>query len=62
MANKRLKEIGLNPLYEGFTENPYKHLEKIADASGSGDVKGNFFETNVSAYNQSSVIDGWNDL
>lgn len=62
IANKRLKEIGLKPIYEGFDSSPYKHLEKIADVSGEGDVKGNFFETNVTAYNQSSAIEGWDDF
>jgi len=62
IANQRLKEIGINPIYEGFTINPYKHLEKIADTDGKGSVKGNFFESNISSYNQSSAIDGWEDF
>lgn len=62
IANKRLREIGMNPIYEGFDKNPYKHLEKIADTHGQGDTKGNFLETTVSAYNQSSAIDGWDDF
>jgi len=62
MANRRLKQIGLKPLYKGFDVNPYKHLAKIADTSGEGDVKGNFFEANISAYNQSSAIEGWDDF
>lgn len=62
IANKRLKEIGLEPLYEGFDENPYKQLEKIADTNGEGSVKGNFFEANVSSYNQSTAIEGWDDI
>jgi ribonucleoside-diphosphate reductase beta chain len=62
IANKRLEEIGMEPIYEGFDTNPYKHLENIADASGEGSVKGNFFEANVSSYNQSSAIEGWDDL
>ena len=62
IANRRLKEIGMDPIYEGFNENPYKHLEKIADTNGDGDTKSNFFEVNVSSYNQSSSIDGWDDF
>lgn len=62
IANQRLREIGFEPLYEGFTVNPYKHLEKIADTSGEGEVKSNFFEANVSAYNQSSAIEGWDEF
>ena len=62
IANKRLKSLGLDPLYEGYDENPYKHLEKIADTEGEGDVKANFFESTVTSYNQSSAIEGWDDF
>ena len=62
IANQRLGEIGMEPIYEGFEKNPYRHLEQIADTSGEGSVKGNFFEANVSSYNQSSAIEGWDDL
>ncbi len=62
IANRRLKSIDLAPLYEGFDENPYKHLEKIADTEGGGDVKANFFESTVTSYNQSSAVDGWDEI
>jgi ribonucleoside-diphosphate reductase beta chain len=62
IANKRLKALGLKELYKGFDKNPYKHLEKIADTEGAGDVKANFFESTVTSYNQSSVIDGWDEI
>ncbi len=62
MANKRLKEIGLNPIYEGFNETPYKNLKKISDTNGEGNVKGNFFEANVSSYNQSTAVEGWDEI
>lgn len=62
MANKRLKEIGLNPVYDGFERNPYQQLENIADTNGAGRVKGNFFEANVSSYNQSTAIEGWEEI
>ena len=62
MANKRLKEIGMQPLFEGFDSNPYKQLENIADTNGAGSVKGNFFEANVSSYNQSTAIEGWEEI
>lgn len=39
IANKRLKDLGLNPLYDGYDENPYKQLEKVADTNGEGNVK-----------------------
>ncbi|MCW9050207.1 MAG: ribonucleotide-diphosphate reductase subunit beta [Deltaproteobacteria bacterium] len=63
LANERWNKLGFGgKLYEGFDKNPYKHLEKLADTEGEGDVKSNFFESTVSAYNQSSVLDGWDDF
>lgn len=62
IANKRLKDIGYPPLYPGFDKNPYQQLENIADTNGAGSVKGNFFEANVSSYNQSTVIEGWDEI
>lgn len=62
IANMRLKHLGLEKLYPGFDENPYLHLEKIADTEGNGDVKANFFESTVTSYNQSSVVSGWDQL
>lgn len=64
MANKRLQKLGEPILYteEKYMSNPYKHLEKIADTEGEGDVKSNFFESTVSSYNQSSAVDGWDDF
>ncbi len=63
LANERWNKLGFEgKLYDGFDKNPYKHLEKLADTEGEGDVKSNFFESTVSAYNQSSVLDGWDDF
>lgn len=62
LANERLRTIGLETLYEGFTKNPYKHLEKFADTEGEGNVKSNFFEGTVTSYNMSSSIDGWEEF
>lgn len=63
LANERWNKLGFGGnLYDGFDKNPYKHLEKLADTEGKGDVKSNFFESTVSAYNQSSVLDGWDDF
>ena len=62
LANKRLRELGMKPIYPGFEKNPYVHLEKISDVGGEGSVKTNFFESNVSSYNQSSVVSGWDDF
>ena len=63
LANERWHKLGFDSiLYEGYDKNPYKHLEKLADTEGDGSVKSNFFESTVSAYNQSSVLDGWDDF
>ncbi len=55
LANERLKLIGLKPLYEGITENPYKHLERLQDNNME---KWNFFESTVTNYTQSSSMKG----
>lgn len=64
IANKRLAAVGAPILYpdEKYQKNPYGHLEKIADTEGDGDVKGNFFESTITAYNQSSAVDGWDEF
>ena len=66
LANERLKSLGLEIIFEidGIlaTHNPYKHLERIGDTSGDGDVKTNFFEATVTSYNQSSSVAGWDSL
>jgi len=59
LANIRLKSIGMNPLYPGFTKNPFRHLERFADTGGEGHVKGNFFETTITSYNMSTAVEGW---
>ncbi|OGN66662.1 MAG: ribonucleoside-diphosphate reductase [Chlamydiae bacterium RIFCSPLOWO2_01_FULL_28_7] len=59
LANSLLERINLKHIYPGYIENPYMHLEKIADTEGKGDVKANFFESTVTSYNQSSAIEGW---
>lgn len=62
IANQRLLALGFKKLYDGFDQNPYSHLERIADTEGSGDVKANFFESTVTSYNQSSAVSGWENL
>lgn len=62
LANHRLENLGFAPLYENVGENPYKHLEKLADTEGDGNVKANFFESTVTSYNQSSAVDGWDEF
>jgi ribonucleoside-diphosphate reductase beta chain len=61
LANFRLKEIGFDELYPGYDDNPYAHLERLADKEGDS-VKSNFFESTNSSYSQSSAIDGWEDI
>lgn len=62
LANNRLKSLKLNPIFPEVKENPFKHLTKIADVNSDADSKGNFFEVTVTSYNQSSVLDGWDDI
>jgi len=64
LVNKRLKTIGLKPLYDEstYSKNPYKHLEKFADLEKDGHTKANFFEATVTSYTMSSGINGWDDI
>lgn len=64
LANKLLLDIGLDKLYpeDKYSKNPYAHLNKIADTKGEGDVKAGFFEVTVTGYNQSSAVEGWDDI
>ncbi len=55
LANERLSMIGLKPLYEDVTANPYKHLDRLQDNNWE---KGNFFESTVTNYAQSSAMNG----
>jgi len=61
LVNIRLKAIGLDHLYPGV-KNPYTHLERIADTTGEGSTKSNFFESSVTSYNLSSVLNDWDDI
>jgi ribonucleoside-diphosphate reductase subunit beta len=55
LANERLAMIGIAPLYTDAMKNPYKHLERLQDPNAD---KGNFFETTVINYTQSSSMAG----
>jgi ribonucleoside-diphosphate reductase beta chain len=59
LANMRLKAIGLNAMYDTDCENPYKHLENIADVSKEASSKTNFFESSVTSYNMATNVSGW---
>ncbi|MFK7779549.1 MAG: ribonucleotide-diphosphate reductase subunit beta [Candidatus Gracilibacteria bacterium] len=55
LANERLNMLGIKPLYEHVVSNPYKHLDRLQDNNGE---KGNFFESTVTNYAQSSAMNG----
>jgi ribonucleoside-diphosphate reductase beta chain len=55
LANKRLATIQIDPLYPEAITNPYKHLDRLQDPNAD---KGNFFETTVVNYTQSSSLKG----
>lgn len=53
LGNKRLKEIGLEPLFEGFDKNPAPWIDSLANANS---VKTDFFEAKSTAYAKASVL------
>ncbi len=55
LANDRLGMLGMKPLFPEVTQNPYKHLEAMADNNSE---KTNFFESTVVNYTQSSSMNG----
>ncbi len=55
LANKRLAMLNISPLYPEAIENPYKHLDRLQDVNSD---KGNFFETTVVNYTQSTSMNG----
>ncbi len=55
LANNRLAMLNISPLYPEALENPYKHLDRLQDVNAD---KGNFFETTVVNYTQSSSLNG----
>lgn len=55
LANNRLAMLGIAPLFPEAIENPYKHLDRLQDTNSD---KGNFFETTVVNYTQSSSMNG----
>lgn len=55
LANQRLSMLGIEPLYLDAIKNPYKHLDRLQDPNAD---KGNFFETTVINYTQSSNMAG----
>lgn len=55
LANRRMNELGLNPLYPEVIKSPYKHLEHMEDNNAE---KTNFFESTVVNYTQSTSMNG----
>jgi len=55
LANQRLNMLGIAPLYPEVVNNPYKHLDRLQDNNSE---KGNFFESTVTNYAQSSSMNG----
>lgn len=62
LANSRLKSLKLKEIFPKVEDNPFKHLNKIADVGSHAESKGNFFEVTVTSYNQSSSLSGWEDI
>lgn len=55
LANKRMVLLGIDPIYEGYATNPYKHLDMMDDNNAE---KTNFFESTVVNYTQSTSMNG----
>jgi len=55
LANQRLELLNIAPLYPDAIDNPYKHLDRLQDVNSD---KGNFFESTVVNYTQSSSMNG----
>lgn len=55
LANNRLSMLNINPLFEWFNTNPYKHLDRLQDNNWE---KWNFFESTIVNYSQSSSMNG----
>lgn len=60
LANKRVMEIGFQPVFEA-QNNPYEHLELMSDEAGES-LKANFFESKSTNYNQRTALIGWGDF
>ncbi|MBU3104820.1 ribonucleotide-diphosphate reductase subunit beta [Clostridium gasigenes] len=53
LGNLRLKAIGIEPLYDGYEENPAAWVDALADANS---VKTDFFEAKSTAYAKSGAL------
>lgn len=61
LANKRLREIGLERLYSKNT-HPYKHLQNLSGIENEISQKSNIFESRSINYKQATHLQGWDDL
>ncbi|MGL5379410.1 ribonucleotide-diphosphate reductase subunit beta [Clostridium sp.] len=53
LGNLRMKSIGLEPLYEGYNDNPAAWVDTLADANS---VKTDFFEAKSTAYAKAATL------
>ena len=53
LGNKRLKEINLEPLFEGYNENPASWVDRQSNANS---VKTDFFEARSTAYAKAATL------
>ena len=58
LANLRLRAVNCEELFPK-TNNPFKHLEKIADVTKDANVKANFFDSGVTQYQMATTVEGW---
>lgn len=55
LSNQRMSLLWLKPIYQEILVNPFKHLDAMQDNNSE---KGNFFESTVTNYSQSSSMKG----
>lgn len=53
LGNRRLAEIGMDKLFEGYDENPAPWVDRLADANS---VKTDFFEAKSTAYAKAGAL------
>lgn len=58
LANRRLSNIGMSPLYEEIVDHPMKWVESF---SAVNKIKTDFFEAKPTAYSKASNVD-WDEL
>ncbi len=59
LTNLRLKNVGLTEMFPPV-QNPYRHLDQVADLTKHATSKANFFESGVTSYTQSTSVSDWN--